>query len=120
MEILKQLAIIFGVCLLSNITCSLLPFYFPDSVMGTIIMLVLLFCNIIKAENIKQVSQFLLANMALFFIPSGTQIIMHLDKIRDSAIIILFICIVTTLISFLATAYTVLFVMKLSNKKRGV
>ena len=116
MKIFKQFAIILSVCLLSRFICLLLPFKFPASVMGMLIMFLLLFFKVIELKNIKHVSEFLLSNMSFFFIPAGVGILAHYEKIADKVVLLMFICAVTTLITFVVTAYTIMFVMNLQKR----
>ena len=67
MKYIYQLGIIFSVCWFSNIIEKLLPFTFPASVIGMILMFILLLTRILKPENIQDVSTYLLANMTFFF-----------------------------------------------------
>ena len=111
MKILTQLAIVFGICLVGECISAILPFTFPSSVIGMIILFLLMLVKIIKERHIKDVSQFMLKNMAFFFIP-----------VAVSIMVFLLICIVATLLTFIATSYAVIGVMKLQEKiiaKRG-
>ena len=67
MKILTQLAIVFGICLVGECISAILPFAFPSSVIGMIILFLLMLVKIIKERHIKDVSQFMLKNMAFFF-----------------------------------------------------
>ena len=48
MNILLQLAIIFGICLISEIISAMLPFAMPASIIGMLLLLVLLILKIVK------------------------------------------------------------------------
>lgn len=84
--------------------------------MGMVLMLLLLLTKIVKSKDIKQVSEFLLANMAFFFIPAGVGIMAHYDKIDGKILQLLAVCLLTTAITFVATAYTIMFVVKLQKR----
>lgn len=116
MQIFKQLAIVFTVCFLGKFVCYLLPFQFPASVMGMVLMFLLLFFKVISLRDIKRVSEFLLSNMAFFFIPAGVGILVHYEKIVDKIAPLLLVCIITTLVTFLVTAYTIMFVVKFQKR----
>lgn len=118
MKIIMQIAIVFAICLLGQIVVSILPFPFPASVMGMIILFLLLLFKVIKAEHVREKTNFLLQNMAFFFIPSGVAIIENYDLLKGSVLKILAICIITMVLTFLATAYTVNFVIKWQNGRR--
>lgn len=120
MKIIMQIAIVFAICLLGQIVVSVLPFPFPASVMGMIILFLLLLFKVIKAEHVKEKTNFLLQNMAFFFIPSGVAIIDNYDLLKGNVLKILAICIITMVLTFIATAYTVTFVIGWQNKRRKI
>lgn len=120
MNILLQLSIVFGVCLLGEFICLYLPFSFPASVMCMIVMLVFLLLKFVKTTQIKEISEFLLGNMSFFFIPAGVSIIEHYEEVNGKIIALIAVCAISTLVTFLITAYTVIFVVKIQNKIKGV
>lgn len=116
MNIFYQIFIIFGLCLVGEGISSLLPFTFPASLISMILLLILLITKVIKTESIKQTSEFLLANMAFFFVPAGVAIIEKYSFLKGKIMILVLICIVTTILTFLVTAWTVTAVMRIMNK----
>lgn len=116
MKILLQIAIVFIICLLGEAIAVVLPITFPSSVISMILLFLLLLSKILKPEHIKEKTNFLLKNMAFFFIPAGVSIMNYYDVLKGNILKLLIICLLTTVITFLATAYTVKFVMKLQNK----
>lgn len=119
MKILLQIGIIFAICFLGEIVSVLIPFNFPSSVISMIILFLLLLFNLLKIKHIKEKSDFLLKNIAFFFIPSGVAIIDNMEYLNGNIIKILFICFITLIFTFISTAYTVKFVMLLQNKIRS-
>ena len=113
MKIIRQIGIIFTVCWLSLVIEKLLPFTFPASVIGMILLFLCLFTGVLKIEHIQEKADFLLGNMAFFFIPAGVSIINYFDVLKDWVFQLIFICIVTTVITFAVTAYSMRFVMYL-------
>ena len=83
MKILYQIAIIFGLCLLGEIVSALLSFPFPSAISAMILLSIALFSGILKIDHIKEKSDFLLSNMAFFFIPAGVKVIEHFDLIAS-------------------------------------
>ena len=119
LKILKQVAVIFGVCLLGQAISEVIPIPFPGSVISMVIMFILFLVNWLKPKKLKEVNDFLLENMAFFFIPSGVGIITQFDVIKNSVLQIFIICVVSTVVTFAATAYTVKLVMNIQNKLRS-
>lgn len=119
MKILYQIGIIFSICWMSQIVEKLLPLDFPASVIGMVLLFVLLSCKVLKVEHIREKSDFLLANMAFFFVPAGVSIINYFDVLKSTAWKLLFICLITTILTFAATAGSIKLTLKLMRKKKG-
>ena len=113
MKILTQIGIVLGVCLVGEGISFLLPFPFPGSVIGMILLFLLLFLGILRPDHIAQKSDFLLKNMAFFFIPAGVGILESFGALRGRFLILIGICALTTLLTFAASAFTVRGVMAL-------
>lgn len=113
MKILTQIGIVLGVCLVGEGISLLLPFPFPGSVIGMILLFLLLFFGILRPDHIAQKADFLLKNMAFFFIPAGVGILESFEALRGRLLILIGICALTTLLTFAATAFTVRGVMAL-------
>ncbi|HEX3076812.1 MAG TPA: CidA/LrgA family protein [Lachnospiraceae bacterium] len=116
MKLMIQILIVFGLCLLGEGIALILPFTFPASLISMIILLILLISKLIKVEHIKELSEFLLSNMAFFFVPAGIAIIEQYSLLKGKILILLFVCIITTILTFLATAFTVSTVMRIMHK----
>lgn len=122
MKILLQLTILFSICLVGQFLSDLIPIAVPGSVISMVLLLLLLLSRILKPHHIKETSEFLIQNMAFFFLPPGVQILEKYSFLQGHLLTFLLICIVTTLLTFTVTAYTVLGAMKLQTKiqNRGI
>ena len=118
MKILKQFGVIFGVCWISLVIEHYLPFSFPASVIGMILLLLCLLTGFLKIEHVQEKADFLMENMAFFFVPAGVSVMNYFDILKSTLVPFLIICIVSTIITFAATAYSVQFVMKLMNRRK--
>lgn len=116
MKIIYQIGIIFALCWVSEIIEAFLPFAFPASVIGMILLFILLAFRVLKVEHIREKSDFLLSNMAFFFIPAGVSIINYFDVLKGNVGKLLLICFLTTILTFAATAWTVSGVLRLQNR----
>lgn len=83
---------------------------------GAVIYIV--YANWANPEKLKNVNDFLLENMSFFFVPSAVSIITKYDLIKNSIVQILIICVVSFVVTFAVTAYTVTFVMKIQERFR--
>lgn len=120
MKIIKQFGIIFSLCWLATVIEGLLPIAFPASVIAMLLLLVCLLAGVLKIDHIREKSDFLLANMAFFFIPAGVNVINYLDILKENWLSLLLICVITTVVTFAATAYSVRLAMRLLSGKKGV
>lgn len=119
MKIIKQFGIIFSLCWLATVIEGLLPIAFPASVIAMLLLLVCLLAGVLKIDHIREKSDFLLANMAFFFIPAGVNVINYLDILKENWLPLLLICVITTVVTFAATAYSVRLVTRLLAGKKG-
>ena len=116
MRILNQLGIIFGILGVGEIISSLFSNFItiPGSIVGMIILFLLLQFKVIKEETIKDVADFLLSNMSIFFVPAGVSLINSFGLIKDNMMILILSGTIATIIIMLATGKTVEFMI---NKK---
>ena len=116
MKILLQIGIIFGIFWLSQGLELLLPF--PASVIGLILLLVLLCVRAIRAEQIGETANFILGNLAFFFVPITVSIINYVDLLLENGTAFLVICVVSTVATFAATAWAVQLTARLLAKRK--
>ena len=119
MNIIAEVAIIFGVCLLSEGVAALLPVRFPASVIALILLALLLLCRVVRPEHIQRFSGFLVANMAFFFLPPCVGVMKHAGVILGQLLPFLLISFITTPLVYGATAWTVQVLIRLSRRKGG-
>ncbi len=116
MKILLQLAGIFALCLVCSGISELLPFVFPGSAIAMILLFLAFLLKVIRPSAIEETGSFLLHNMAFFFVPPGVALLECFGEIRHALIPIFIICVVSTFVTFVATAYTVRFACFLQRK----
>lgn len=114
-----QMGIIFGLYWLCQMIESVLPFSFPASVIALIVLLVLLMTKILKPEHIRETADFMQAGIAFFLIPVMVGLVNYVDVIAQNAVAFCVICLVSTVLTFAAVAWTVQLTCRLMNKKKG-
>ena len=87
----------------------------PGTIIGMIILFLLLQFKIMKEETIKDVSDFLLGNMAIFFVPAGVSLINSLGLITDNMLVLLLSGTAATIIVMLVTGIIVEFMINRKN-----
>ena len=118
MHIMGEVAIIFGICLLSEGISAILPFVFPASVISMVVLLLLLFSGIIKERHIERIAVFFLGNMAFFFLPACVGVMEHLPSLANCLLPFLFIAAVTTPLVYAVTAWVIQLMMR--RRKGGI
>ncbi len=98
MKYIKQFIIIMGVTFLAEILRFVLPFQIPVSIYGLILMFILLYTKVIKVEQVKETSSFLLEIMPILFIPSAVALIVFWDEFKGMLVPLLVISIVSTVL----------------------
>ncbi len=117
MRILRQLLIILGVWLVSEVLSRLLSLPIPGNVLGMFIMLILLGTRAVKVTQVSEVSNFFLENISLFFIPSVAAIIIYYKQIQNQVVQVLVALVVSSVLVFLVTGYTVEGLLYLKKKR---
>lgn len=109
MKIFNQLGIILAIWAGGELISSLCSNFIkiPGTIVGMIILFLLLQFKIIKEENIREVTDFLLNNMAIFFVPAGVSLINSLGLIGDNIVVLLLSVTAATMIIMLVTGKTV-------------
>lgn len=109
MKLLKQFSLILVILALGEYISSIISNFIviPGSIIGIIILFLLLKIGIIKIDKVEDISNFLLDNMAIFFIPAGVSLIQSLDIISSNIIVLAITIIISTILVMVVTAIVV-------------
>ena len=103
---LRQCTIIFACLALAEGIVFLTGIRFPAALLGMLLLTLLLMLGWVKLEWIKEVSDFLLAHLGLFFVPPGVALMLHFDLIGTALLPIAVATLVSTLIVLALTGWT--------------
>lgn len=117
MSIIVQIGIFFLICLAGDLLSALLPIPIPGSIIAMLLLFLCLLFKLIKPEHIEKKSDFLLGNMAFFFIPAGVGILEQFPLLLQNLLPLAVICVVSTVLTFGAASGTVRLVLWLQNRK---
>lgn len=117
MKIYKQISIIFFLCILGDIISKLFPFPFPGSVVAMILMFLLLLFKVIKTEQVEDASNYLTSILASLFVSTTVSIVQYVDVLKSVFFRFILICVLSSIITFAVTAFTVTFIIKLKERK---
>ena len=121
MKIFKQLFLIIAFALLGvliSYLLSLANINFPGSLIGMILLFIFLLVGIVRVHSIDQVSKFFIDNMGIFFVPGAVLILDKLELISAIWWKLTIIILVSFVISFTATYFSVKLTLYLQNKRR--
>lgn len=110
-----QCLIIFACLAVGELIVMLTGIKFPSSIIGMILLCTLLKIGIVKYEKIKGISEFLISNMAFFFIPPGIALMLYFDIIEAQFWPIAISAFISTIIVIAVTGW----VYQLTKRKRN-
>ena len=105
MKVFKELLLILLVYLLGESISNFLKLPIPGNILGMLLLLLLLSTGALKLSSVETVSNFLLDNLAFFFIPSGVGIITSLAILKTTWHKLIAICFLSTIIIIFVTGY---------------
>lgn len=118
-RILAQLTLIMGVYAAGCAIASVLPIALPGNILGMVLLLVLLGTGLLKTKYVSDACECLIDNMSVFFIPAGVAIMGCFSLLADNAAKFALVCVVTTVLVFLATSCTVVLVSRIIDRHRA-
>lgn len=118
MKIFREFLIILVLYFIGELISKTLNIPIPGNIIAMILLFLSLCTGVIKVEKVENISTFFLDHLAFFFIPAGVGLMNSFDSIKSSAIQILIICIVTTIIVMAVTGIIVQFTANMISKKK--
>lgn len=119
MNYVIQFFIILAFSLAGEVLNFLIPLPVPSSIYGLVLMFLCLEFKILKVEQVKDVSKFLLGIMSIFFVPSSVGFINALPLMKKYGLQFALIGIVSTVIVFAFTGLVTQFLMKIKNRRKN-
>lgn len=92
--------------LAGNLLSALVDGYVSGNIIGMVLLFLLLFFRVVKAETVRPAAKFLLGTMALFFIPYGVGLIESYHVILDNLWAIVIATTLSTVVVLLVTGHT--------------
>ena len=119
MKYFNQIGILLGIWASGELISQLIKnlINIPGSIIGMIILFVLLESKILDESKIKDVADFFLANMSLFFIPAGVSLIESLGLIKENAILLLLCILIINVLVMIGSGRSVDLMIKLKERK---
>ncbi len=99
---LRDFMVIIACLLAGKALAALLPFAFPGSIIGMLLLFVLLSMQLVKLHWVEQGAGLLLRHMGVLFVPVAVGLVAWLEPLRQSFGLIL-LCVVLGIVLILAT-----------------
>lgn len=91
----------------------------PSSIIGMLVFTLILKIGIVKVDRVKGMADFLVANLAFFFVPPGVALMQNLDLIAAEFWQITLAALISTVLVMLAAGWTYQLVDKIVSKWRS-
>ena len=98
MKYLKQMLIIISVSLLGELLHEILPLPVPASIYGIVGMFALLYTGVLKVDQVKETSSFLIEIMPVMFIPAAVGLISSWDVLKTHWLSYVTVTVVSTVL----------------------
>jgi len=115
--LIKQFSIILSIYFLGELLQKAFGLPVPGNILGMLILFFGLYTGVIKLEMIDRISDFLLDNLAFFFLPAGVSLITCFSVLEGKLTAVIGVSIISTVIILGATGLTVEFVKKFLQKR---
>lgn len=114
---LRQLLILLAINFAGIFLQNLFHLPLPGTILGMLILFILLWSGKLKTEKIEKVCDFLILNMIVFFLPPAVELLEYMTLLKTGFFKIIFLLIITTIITMVITGKTVDFCIKKMEKK---
>lgn len=116
LKLFKQFIIIIALSFIGELLHALIPFPIPASIYGILLLFMLLEWKVLRLDDVKEVSDFLIFIMPLLFVPAAVGLIDAWDELRASLTAYVTIIVAVTLIVMVATGLITQWFLRHSRK----
>ena len=118
LKLILQLMLITTIYYLGVGISYYLPIKIPGNILGMLLLLICLLSGVLKSHHIHEGCSFLLKYMAIFFLPAAVALMGCTGLLQGFYLKFALVCIITTIIVFIATVSTVSMVSHLMAKRQ--
>lgn len=104
MKIFKEAIIILIFVFIGDILAHDLHLPIPGSIIGMLLLVIFLLVTKLKVDHIESISNFILSNLAFFYIPAAVGIIKSFGILKDTWFQIIIVCLVSTVVMLSVTS----------------
>ena len=115
---IRQCAVLFGCLALGELIVYFTGVKLPSSIIGMLLLALFLKIGWVKLKWVQGLSDFLVANLGFFFVPSGVALMLYFDVIEAQFWSILIASVVSTLLVLLVTGWVHQIIRRLNGISR--
>ena len=104
-DMVRQCAVLFGCLALGELVVYLTGVKLPSSIIGMLLLASFLKLGWVKLKWVQGLSDFLVANLGFFFVPSGVALMLYFDIIEAQFWPIVVASVVSTLLVLVVTGW---------------
>lgn len=112
MKWITQFGVILAITLVGELLHAALPLPVPASIYGLVLMLVLLVTGVLKLQQIRRASSFLLDIMPMLFVPAGVGLMASWADLKPICLPVILITVITTVVVMAAAGWGTQFVIR--------
>ena len=119
---IRQCVIVFGCLAIGELIVAVSGIKLPASIIGMLLLTLLLKLGWVKVAWVKGISDFLVKNLPLFFVPPGVAVMLYLDVIEANfwAIVVASVGSTVIVLAFTGWTHQILRKSKLLNSRRSI
>ena len=118
MKYVRQFCMILVFSFLGEILHTLIPLPIPASVYGLVLLLIALCVKIVKVEQVKEASKFLIEIMPVMFIPAAAGLLTAWGDLKPVVLPVAVITVVTTVLVMAITGRVTQAMIRREKRKR--
>lgn len=112
---IKNCFIILGCLTLGELLVYLLGIKFPSSILGMLFLVLFLKLKWVKTPDVKSISEVLISNLGLFFVPSCIKMMLYFPLIAENWLPLIISVVISTILVLLVSGFS--FEILRKNKK---
>lgn len=114
---IREFLLIFVINYIGVILTEVLHLPVPGTISGMLLLFALLYFKVLKLSHIENAGNFLLLNMTIFFLPPSVSLLENIALLKTGFLKIIFLVIVSTIITMVITALTVQYLIERGEKR---
>lgn len=119
MKYMKQFGIILAISFAGEILNYLVPLPIPASIYGLVLMFLALCFKMIKVEDVKTTSYFMIEIMPMMFIPAAVGLLTSWNVIQSNLIAYVLITVVSTFLVMVISGHITQVMIRMKEKRHG-